>query len=394
MPTITAGTVDTEAVLADEKVVDMAKAFRKLDPDTSQFMTILNKLPSVEAKREKVNWLEDELFPNLTALAASAASAASGTTATLTVTTGTGAYFRVGDIVRIPSMSGVAAEVSATATSTITVTYFGAVSASAASGGDVLIVGNASAQGADTGALKVTQRVLGYNYTQIFRHPFGFTGTDVEIETYGAPGDPASEMAKKAVEHKRALENSTFFGARKFTSSSPSSKGYMGGLQEFLSTNVFSSAGAIDLAYIDGKLQTIFQHGSMKKVIFAAPTPAAALSRLFATNWVRARPEDKVYGAKVNAFINGAYGASVPVIVKREWGTRAVSNNEMGSWMFVLDLDYVKLRPLRNRGTKLLRNRQGNGEDKVVHEYLTETSFEVSQEKVHGLIKGITAASS
>lgn len=57
MPTITAGTVDTEAVLADEKVVDMAKAFRKLDPDTSQFMTILNKLPSVEAKREKVNWL-------------------------------------------------------------------------------------------------------------------------------------------------------------------------------------------------------------------------------------------------------------------------------------------------------------------------------------------------
>lgn len=54
MPTITAGTVDTEAVLGDEKVVDMAKAFRKLDPDTSQFMTILNKLPSVEAKREKV----------------------------------------------------------------------------------------------------------------------------------------------------------------------------------------------------------------------------------------------------------------------------------------------------------------------------------------------------
>lgn len=290
-------------------------------------------------------------------------------------------------------MGGVAAEVSSTAANTVTVTFLGAA-ASAASGGDVLIIGNASAQGADYGALKVTQRVLGYNYTQIFRHPWGFTGTDVEIDTYGSPGDPAAEMAKKAVEHKRALENSAFFGVRKFSSASPSSKGYMGGLQEYLSTNVFSSAGAIDLAYIDGKLQQIFQHGSMKKVIFAAPTPAAALSRLFANNWVRARPEDKVYGATVNAFINGAYGASVPVIVKREWGTRAVSNNEMGSWMFVLDLDYVKLRPLRNRGTKLLRNRQGNGEDKVVHEYLTETSLEVSQEKVHGLIKGITAASS
>lgn len=392
MPTVTSGIVDTEAVLSDEKVVDMAPAFRNLDPDTSQFMTILNKLPSVQAKREKVNWLEDELFPNLTTLAVSAASAASGSTAQLTVATGTGAYFRVGDIIRIPQLGGVAAEVSATGTSTVNVTYLTSPSASANSGADVLIVGNAAAQGADYGTLKVTQRVLGYNYTQIFRNPFGFTGTDVEIDTYG-PGDPGNEIAKKAVEHKRALENTAFFGTRKFTSSSPSSKGYMGGLQEFISTNVWTGAGAIDLAYIDGKLQTVFQHGSMEKVIFAAPTPAAALSRLFATNWVMARPDDRVYGAKVNSFINGAYGERVPVIVKREWGSRSIANNEMGSWMFILDLQYLKLRPLRNRGTKLLRNRQGNGEDKVIHEYLTEVSLEVAQERVHGLIKGITAAS-
>ena len=40
MPTINSGIVDTEAVLADEKVVDMEPSFRLLDPDTSQFMTI------------------------------------------------------------------------------------------------------------------------------------------------------------------------------------------------------------------------------------------------------------------------------------------------------------------------------------------------------------------
>lgn len=389
MPTITSGIVDTEAVLSDEKVVDMEERFRLLDPDTSQYMTILNKLPSKVAKREKVNWLEDELFPNLTTLAASATSAAT----TVDVATGTGTYFRAGDLVRVVS-TGEMLEVTSISTDTLTVTRTigAAPAASAASGGDVLIVANAAAQGADYGTLKVTKRVLGYNYTQIVRHPFGFTGTDVEIETYG-PGDPANELAKKAVEHKRAMENLAFFGARDFTSNSPSSKGYAGGLQEFLSTNVWSSAGAIDLAYIDDKLSTVFQHGSQKKVIFAAPKPAQALSNLFANNWVRARPDDRVYGAKVSAFVNGAYGESVPVIVKREWGARQSASNGHGSWLFVIDTEYVRKRPLRNRNTAILRNRQGNGEDKVVHEYLTELSFEVSQEKVHGLIKGITAAS-
>lgn len=391
MATINSGIVDTEAVLSDEKVVDMEPAFRLLDPDTSQFMTILNKLPSKVATREKVNWLEDELFPNLTTLASGAITAA-GQTA-IAVATGTGAYFRAGDLVRVVA-TGEMLEVSSVSTDTLTVVRgVGSVAAAtAASGCDLLIVANASAQGADYGTLKATQRVLGYNYTQIVRHPFGFTGTDVEIETYG-PGDPANETAKKAIEHKRAMENLAFFGARDFTSSSPSSKGYAGGLVEFLSTNVWSSAGAIDLAYIDGKLQQIFQHGSQQKVIFAAPTPAAALSTLFATNWVRARPDDRVYGAKVNSFINGAYGESVPVIVKREWGARQSASNGQGSWMFVLDMQYLKKRPMRNRNTALLRNRQGNGVDSVVHEYLTELSFEVSQEKVHGLIKGITAAS-
>jgi hypothetical protein len=391
MATIVDGIVDTEMPLADEKVVDMEPMFRVLDQDQSQFSTILNKLPSKVATREKVNWLEDELFPNLANIAASATSAATS----ISVGTDQGDYFRVGDLVRVGE-TGEMWEVTGVTSDSIGVTRsVGAVAAAATSattGGDLVIVGNAASQGADYGTLKVTKRVLGYNYTQIFRHPFGFTGTDVEIETYG-PGEPASELAKKAIEHKRALENSSFFGARDFSTVASASKGYMGGLQEFLSTNVFSSAGAIDLAYIDGKLQEIFQYGSLRKVIFAAPTPAAALSQLFANNWVRARPDDRVYGAKVSAFVNGAYGESVPVVVKREWGQRATTLNQHGSWMFVIDMDYVKKRPLRNRNTKLLRNRQGNGVDSVIHEYLTEVSLEVSQEKVHGLIKGITAAS-
>jgi hypothetical protein len=59
--------------------------------------------------------------------------------------------------------------------------------------------------------------------------------------------------------------------------------------------------------------------------------------------------------------------------------------------MLVLDMAYIKKRPLRNRNTMLLKNRQGNGIDGVVHEFLTESSIEVAVEKAHGLLKGISS---
>lgn len=386
------GTVDTEAILADEKVVDMQNKFRLLDPDESQFSTILDKLPSQQATREKVNWLEDQFFPRLTTQSGGATSTAS----TVNVATDTGAYFRAGDLVR-NMRTGEMFEVASVATDALTTTTsggnrdaIGSVAAAAMNDGDeLLIVSNASAQSADVGTLKVTTRTLGYNYTQIIRHPFGFSGTDVEIETYGA-GDPMNEIAKKAVEHRRSLEALCFYGARDFTSASPSSKGYMGGLVEYISTNVFSSIGNLSRGTLDDKLRQIFQHGSRNKVLFAAPVPAQALSGLMGDNWVRATPGETVYGAKVTAFVSGAFGDRIPVITKREWGAFPTTSNQYGSWIVAVDLDYVQKRPLRNRGTRLLRNRQGNGEDRVVHEYLTETSLEVSVEQAHGILKGIT----
>ena len=54
--TTVTGVVDTEARLADEKVVDMDPDIAMLDVDTNQFMTMLSKLPSRAASQVKVNW--------------------------------------------------------------------------------------------------------------------------------------------------------------------------------------------------------------------------------------------------------------------------------------------------------------------------------------------------
>lgn len=383
---VNTGVVDTEARLSSEREVDMDPKIGLKETDNAQFMTILKKLPSTEATQVEVRWLEDQLFPNRSTIAASAASADT----TISVATGTGVYFRAGDIVFIEE-TGEKFSVTSISTDDLTVvrSIGGVAAASAASGGGVLVVGNASAQGADTGTLKSTDRVLGYNYSQVFRKPFGFTGTDAEIALYGAD-DPEREAAKKRVEHKRELENAIWVGGRDFTAQSPSSIGYMGGVLEYLSTNVFTGFGALSLTGFDLKIQQILQDGDMSKVIFAAPTPARGLSHLFLSNWQQAENDDVLYGAKVSAWLNGAYGERLPVIVKREWGAMGSTGYGLGGAIFVLDLGSIKRRPMRNRDTKLLPNRQGNGEDKVVFDYLTEMSFELKNETKHGAFFGVS----
>jgi len=50
----------------------------------------------------------------------------------------------------------------------------------------------------------------------------------------------------------------------------------------------------------------------------------------------------------------------------------------------------VERRPLRDRDTKLLTNRQNPGQDRVAAEYLTESSWTIAQERTHGLLTGIS----
>lgn len=385
--TIATGLVDTETVLADERVIDMQDDIAMLDPEVSQFTTMLMKLGTQEAVREKINWLEDELFPRLSALAASATSAATS----ITVTSGQGAYFRARDIVR-NALTGEAYLVTAVSTDTLTVTRaIGAVSAaSSASGADLLIVGNAAVQGATLGTRHITKKVLGYNYTQIQRDPFGFTGTEAVIKTYGGPA-PEHEEVKKLVEHKRAIENTLFFGARSFTAAAPNSVGTCGGAIEFLTTNYYNVGGALSHSGMDNWLQSALQHGSKNKVLFCSPLVGRAISGFLKTAYLtNVSGDTHSYGFKVDSWISGAFGWPIAVVVKRDWQDFSSSNTQYGGYGFLIDMDYVKLRPLTQRGTALLRNRQANDADEMTHEYRTEYSFEFRHERVHGWIKGVT----
>jgi hypothetical protein len=122
-------------------------------------------------------------------------------------------------------------------------------------------------------------------------------------------------------------------------------------------------------------------------VFFVSPTVAREISSFARDNWVRATPSDQVWGVQVDAFISGAYGYNVPVIVKKDWNDFTTATKQYGGNAFLIDLDYVKLRPMR--ATRLLKGRQANDADEQDEEYLTEFSIEFAQEQAHGLIKGV-----
>lgn len=383
MPTILSGVVDDADILSNQRVVDMSPTIAQLEPDEAPLTTMLQKVSTRAAYSQKVEWLSDELMPRLTTLSASAASSDTA----ISVATGTGTYFRAGDVVRFAS-TGENASVSAVSANTIYVTRaLGGVTAlSAASGIDLVKIGNAAAEGATLGTLVQTKKVANYNYAQIQRDPFGFTNTLVASKLYGGP-EPANEAKKKLIEHKRQLENTMFWGVRDLNTSGGAPIGYCGGLYQYVTSNVTSGVGTLTESVFETFLRKAFRYGSQNKVMFCSPLVASALSSFPQSKLAPPAPGIDTYGVSLSTY-QSASGAKVQIMVKRDWYDFQSTSNQYGGIGVVVDMEDVTMRPLRD--TVLKPDRQANDEDSVKQEYLTEWSLEIGLEKKHAIISGIT----
>jgi len=384
VPTLS-GIVDDQDILQNERVVDMDDVITTLDPDESQFTTMLMRVARSGADSTKVEWLEDDLFPRLSSVAGGGYT---NVAATIVVAAGEGVYFRVNDIIR-NAKSGEAMRVTNIATDTLSVDRgLGRVAAAAGAAADqILITGNASNQGATLGTRKITKRVAQFNYTQIQRNPYGFTRSLMASRLYGGPV-PMKERKKKSVEHKRAIEYTLFWGTRSLILTGNEPSGQTGGIFEFVTTNVKDAAGVLSKTLLDTYMRDLLQHGSKNKVLFASPLVAQAISGFLRDAWAPTSVDTRLWGAKVDGFISGAYGFKVPVVVKRDWNDFSSASTQYGGWAFLIDMDQVEMRTLRN--TELLRDRQANDADSYDEEYLTEFSLQLTQERAHGIIKGVT----
>lgn len=399
--TVVQGNVSTEEQLGPsavtaaegEKVIDMDTRIRKLRPDESQFTTMTDKTPSRAATREKVNWLEEDDFPRIIANVGAQLS----TDTTITAVAGQGKIVMANDILR-NMRTGEAVRVVSVATDTVTIARSinsNPVAAAINASDQWLVVGDAQPQGSDFPTPRYLQRVLGFNFTQITRTTWGFTATDTAIEKYGGR-EPGKEAVRKAREHKRKWESIGFFGARSFTAAVPPEnepRGTAGGMVEFISTWKQDVNGPLTPSYFDAFLMNVMAWGSTNKVLFAAPIVVLNMSSWNRTGmgsqW--SPNPDNVHGVKVDAFISGAYGYKLPVVVKKEWAEFPYASKGYGSYAFLCDMDYIERRPLRERDTKLLTDEQPKGKDSYNAGYITEATYEIAQEKAHGILFGVTA---
>jgi hypothetical protein len=386
---VSSGLVGTADPLANELKIDMRDKIAQLDPETSQFTTMLMhpKLEGERAKSFKVEWMSDQLLPRVLGLSATIAA----NLTTIPHVAGESVYLRPGDLIRVAS-TGEMLRVTATsdADSSEVVRSIGSVAAAtAASTAKLVVISVSNEQGATLPLRLITDRVADYNYTQIHRSSYGFTETAMATEWYGGPLE-TKERKKKAIEHKWGLELTNFFGAREYISSGTKPRHTTGGLIEFITTNVTSVAGALDKAILQDFLRTGLEYGNKgMKVLFCSPLIAQVLGEFMQDNWIRTAPDTKVWGAVVDFVISSAWGARVPVVVKGDWKRMGEGTaGQYGSMAFLVDMGNVQYAPLRD--TVLKPNRQANDADERSAEYITECSLKVEREETHSILKNVS----
>lgn len=377
--TLIAGDQATDTINQSQRVVDMDNVIHQLEPNVAPLTVLTQKLKKRKAIGPKVEWLEHGRMPRFDVVSASATSAATAIPVT------NGAYFRVGDLVRITE-TGEAIQVTATAAGALTATRgIGAVgAASATSAAELFIVGNVNKEGASLREIKTRQLTNLYNYTEIVRTPTGLTGTDAATKQYGGVSR-ASLQADAGVEHLRNWENIALAGARsESTATTGQPSRTAGGAQEFVTTNVTNINGALSEANLQVFLASGFRYGSDQKLLLCSPLVLQAIEGFARSNIKTGSTSDHAdtYGIKMKTYVSGQ--GDIDLVMER-WFADSIKYK---GWAFMIDLDNVFYAPLRE--TKLLENRQANDADKIEDEYLTEACFVFTNETTHAIMKGVT----
>ena len=259
---------------------------------------------------------------------------------------------------------------------------------------ELFIAGFAAQEGADTPTAVSFDAIMIENFTQIFRTSFSVTGT--MSSTYLRTGDKEDEARVKALKmHMGDIERAMFFG-KKQTNDGASNVAqalrFTGGLMNSLSNkwNVADASNSTINA-TNGKLteeefdlaltESIFKFGSNSKIAFVGAKVANHLQQFGKDRWQPTQVEG-AYGVNLTRY--STFAGDLMVHLHPQF--RQIPG--MDTAMVIVDFPYLSYRYLEGRDTQLLEDRQANGADTRVSEYLTECGLELMQDKVHAVIEG------
>jgi hypothetical protein len=386
--TFISGAESTATIPAARRVRDVGR-LRYLDPDVAPFTLILQKAKSKIAINSKFEWPEKDEPSKWSAVPAGATNSAT----TINVTTGTGAQFAPNDIVRVP-LTGEVFRVVSIATDALTVVRGVGETAGTtiAANSDIVIIGNSYGEGAAVGTEKSHQETYPFNYTEIFRLPFGTTGTEEVSENYTGRDRPRLRM-EKSREHKIQIERAFLFGERN-EDTGPPIRRYTRGVLQWLEAagsgaTLLDAGGTLTESEMENFAQNIFQHvgGSGNRTLFHSPLVGSVID-IIAGARLQTVPSDTTYGIAVRRWVT-SHGEFL-LVKHRLLEHGGPNSNGYGGYALGVEVGELAYRFLRERDTALLMDRQAPGDDKWTDEYMTEAGLQFGLPALHGRIKGVT----
>lgn len=384
-PTIKRGQIATSDVLSQQLKPDFDTEVYRIDPQASPALTIISRESrSKDCSATTINWFEDEPVPMWTT---GTGSQASGVTL---ITVADATFIQAGDLLKVVSTGEIMRAIADPASSTtvaVTRGYAGASAATITSGASILNLRAARMEGDVSPEAIATQKTAKTNYTQIFRTPVHVTGTAQAVDHY--TGDEYRYLVRQAgAAHARALEEAFLHGRKKEDTSTGSKPiRLMGGIDEYISTNSLDAGGALTEPEFLDWLWQVHRYSPNggpggSKWLFAS---ADLINTINSWGLAKLQLNDDAsvkYGMDITQYISG-FG-KINVVY------HPLLENGYAGYGYIIDPGSIIRRPLRGRSTKLLTNRQDNGEDGRKDEYLTETSFQFVTEKANGIIYNVS----
>jgi len=334
-------------------------------------------LKKMETTDPEFKWYEDEFGSREATTATSQTGKVISAASAVSVASGQGARFSVGDIIQFVSAK-YTFEVTAISTDALTLSaeLGGGTGTVDLSSLTVWIIGNANAEGGTLREIKGTTPVEKVGYTQIFRTPFGVTETSANTETLIKENDLDYQRRKKGIEHMVDIERAFWFGKKsKRTGTNGKPIRTTAGVINTITT--YATANVDTEAEFETWLQDVFKYGNKEKYAFCSPAIITMVNG-FAKAKVEIVQSEKTYGITILKYVS-AHGTLN--LIKHDLFTGV----PYGNYAVAVDMEVATYRYLKNRDSKLLTDRQENDADEKIEEYLTETGLMLEQEKRHAI---------
>lgn len=391
--TITATLHSTNDLTSARLQIDLGSRIHLLDPNQNPATFVAKMANTRKAKQPAINWDTDVLRPDKDQINYSTGYASVDTA----VTVDNGDYFAVGDLWQVFDSYEIMFVANTPASNVVGFTrnYPGTTSGqtgfpTALADNDWLLrISNASEEGSAAPVAQHTKEVQFTNYAQIIKTPFSLTETEI-ASLFNNEAQLPYETRKKGIEHEHEKERTFFWGIPSASQTGSASKlvRTAGGAWWYIKQNapaaqVSSNASVTEAEFLSW-LRNAFRYGSRRKWLFMCPLLASAIESWGLAKLQTKTPEN-AYGFAPMTW-KSPHGEVTLVIHKMLEGPNP---GTVGGWNFMLDMEEVEYRPLRD--TKLELNIQAPDEDRRDAQYLTEMSLGFGNPSHHAVLYGMTA---